>query len=59
MTLTLIVILAAFVLVAFALTVRFHADRVIDELLAVELRQIDRERKQRQYDANLAARWRG
>lgn len=48
MTLALAFILAAFVLVAFALTVRFHADRVIDELLAVELRQIDRERKAKQ-----------
>lgn len=53
------IILAGFLLVAFALTIRHHADRVIDEVLAAELRQIDRERKQRQYDANLSARWRG
>jgi hypothetical protein len=45
------IILAGFVLIAFALTIRYHADRVIDELLAAELRQIDRER-------TLAARWR-
>jgi len=55
----LLIIAAAAVLVATALTIRTHADRVIDELLAAELRQIDRERKQREYDANLGAKWRG
>lgn len=49
----------AFVLIAAGLTIRHHADRVIDELLAAEQRGIERERKQRQYDANLAAKWRG
>jgi hypothetical protein len=53
-----VIILAGFVLVAFALTISHHADRVIDEILAAELRQIDRERKRREYDANLAERWR-
>lgn len=51
------IILAAFVLIAAGITARHYADRVIDELLAAELRQIDRERRQREYDANLSARW--
>ena len=55
----LLIIAAAIVLIAIALTIRTHADRVIDEILAAELRQIDRERKQREYDANLSAKWRG
>lgn len=53
------IILAGFVLIAFGLTVRHHGDRVIDEILAAELRQIDRERKAKQHDANLKARWQG
>lgn len=53
------IIAAAFVLIAIARTISRYADKVIDEILAAELRQIDRERKQREYDANLAARWRG
>ena len=59
MSTALLIIAAAAVLVATALTIHTHADRVIDEILAAELRQIDRERKQREYDANLAAKWRG
>lgn len=55
----LLIICAAFVLIATALTISHHADRVIDEILAAELRQIDRDRKQREYDANLSAKWRG
>lgn len=53
------IVLAAFVLIALAKTLRYYSDRVIDEILAAELRGIDRERKQRQYDANLSARWQG
>jgi len=55
----LLIIAAAAILFATALTIRTHSDRVIDEIFAAELRQIDRERKQREYDANLAANWRG
>lgn len=51
--------LAAFFLIALAKTLSHHADRVIDEIHAAELREIDRERKQRQYEANLAAKWVG
>jgi hypothetical protein len=53
------IILAAFVLIALAKTLRYYSDRVIDEILAAELRGIDRERKQQQYAANLSARWQG
>jgi hypothetical protein len=55
----LVVIAVAFVLIATAATIRRYADKVIDEVLAVELRAIDRERKAKQYDANLNARWQG
>jgi hypothetical protein len=55
----LVVIAVAFVLIAFGLTIRAARDTIVDEILAVELRAIDRERKQREYDANLAARWIG
>ena len=55
----LIIVAVGIVLIATALTIRTHSDRVIDEIFAAELRQIDRERKQREYDANLAANWRG
>lgn len=54
----LVIIAAAVVMVATAATIRRHADRVIDEVLAFELRQIERDRRAREYDANLAARWR-
>lgn len=47
---------AAAVLVAFALTVRHHCDRVIDEVLAAEQRQIERERAAG-LNANAQARW--
>lgn len=59
MTALLTLIALAFVLVAFALTVRHHSDRVIGEVLASEQRQIERERVQRQAAANLAAKWVG
>lgn len=57
MTIALTIIIAGAVLIAFGLTARHYAEKVIDEILAAELRQIDREQKARQYDANLAARW--
>lgn len=49
------IFLAAFFLIALARTISHYADRVIDEVLAAELRQIDRERRQREYEANVAA----
>jgi hypothetical protein len=55
-------ILVGLVLIACGMAWKRHTDAIIDEILAVELRQIDRERKQqrqREYDANLSARWRG
>lgn len=58
MTTVLAIIAAVIVLIAFAQTVRHYADKVIDEILAAELRQIDRAKKAREYDANLSARWR-
>lgn len=57
MTTVLAIIAAAIVLIAFAQTVRHYADKVIDEILAAELRQIERAKKAREYDANLSARW--
>ena len=55
----LVIVAVGIILIAIARTIRTHADRVIDEIFAAELRQIDRERKQREYDANLGAKWRG
>ena len=56
MTLFLYVVSAAAVLVAFALTVRHHADRVIDEVHATEVRQIERVQAAG-LNANAQARW--
>ena len=44
------------VLIAFALTVRHHSDRVIDEVLAAEQRQIAR-MQAAGLEANARARW--
>ena len=44
------------VLIAFALTVRHHSDRVIDEVLAAEQRQIER-MQAAGLEANARARW--
>ena len=55
----LVIFLVALALVGLGISMTRLGDRVVDELLAVELRQIDRERKAAQYDANLAARWQG
>ena len=56
---TLVIFLAALVLIGLGISMKRLGDRVVDELLALELRQIDRERKAAQYAANLAARWQG
>lgn len=53
------IVLVGLALIGAGVSSKRNADRVIDEILAVELRGIDRERKQRQYDANLSARWQG
>ena len=57
MTTVLAIIAAVIVLIAFAQTVRHYADKVIDEILAAELRQIDRDRVASQHAANVNARW--
>lgn len=44
MTTVLAIIAAAIIFAAFAQTVRHYADKVIDEILAAELRQIERDR---------------
>lgn len=49
----------AALLLTWAFVAKHHADKVIDEILAAELRQIERERKARNLDANLSARWSG
>ena len=54
----LVIFAVAAVMIATAATIRRHADRVIDEVLAAEQRQIARERN-RGLDANVAARWQG
>jgi hypothetical protein len=54
----LVLILVAFVLIAVGVSNTRNADRVIDEVLAFELRQIDRERVAG-LDANKNARWQG
>jgi hypothetical protein len=53
------IVLAAFVLIALAKTLRYYSDRVIAEVLAAEQRGIERERREQQYAANLAAKWVG
>lgn len=53
------IVLAAFVLIALAKTLRYYSDRVIDEILAAEQRGIERDRREQQYAANLAAKWVG
>ena len=53
------IVLAGFVLVAAGLTARHYADRVIEEIHRAELREVDRERRQREFDANVSARWVG
>lgn len=50
--------LAAFVLIAVAQTVRHYANRVIDEVLAAEQRQIERVQAAG-LEANRSARWQG
>lgn len=55
----LVIFAVAAVMLATGATIRRHADRVITEVLAFEQRQIERDRKARQFEANLAARWRG
>lgn len=55
----LLVVAVAFVLIAAGLTHRHYAGKVIDEILAAELREIDRERTAREHDADLKARWQG
>ena len=51
------IVLAAFVLIALAKTLR--SDRVIAEIHAAEQRGIERDRREQQYAANLAAKWVG
>lgn len=56
MTFVLYLCCYAATLIAFALTVRHHADRVIDEVLAAEQRQIAR-MQAAGLEANARARW--
>lgn len=53
------IVLVGLALIGAGVSSKRNADRVVREILAAELRGIDRERKQRQYDANLSARWQG
>ncbi len=53
---------AGFVLIAAGLTARFYYNRLVDELLAFEIRTIERERLRQRVaglEANVNARWRG
>lgn len=50
--------LVGLALIGFGIVGKRQGDRVVDEILAAELRQIDRER-QRGLDANTKARWIG
>ena len=51
------VFLVGLAMVGFGISHRRFGNKVLDEILAVELRQIDRERKAKQYEANLTAKW--
>jgi hypothetical protein len=53
------IFLVGLAMVGFGISSKRQGDRVIAEILAAEQRQIDRERRSKQYAANLAARWRG
>lgn len=57
--LVLTIFLVGLAMVGFGISSKRQGDRVIAEILAAEQRQIERDRKQREYDANLGARWQG
>lgn len=59
MTVALAIFCIANVMVAISLTVRHHADRVIDEVHAAELRQIEREQAAGLNANAQIVRWRG
>lgn len=51
------IILVALAMVGAGISFRRFGNKVLDEILAAELRQIDRERKAKEYEANLTAKW--
>jgi hypothetical protein len=53
------VFLVGLAMVGFGISSKRLGDRVIAEILAAEQRGIERDRRAKQYAANLAARWRG
>lgn len=54
----LVIVLAGLLMIGLGVSLKRLGDRMVDEILAAEQRQIARERRQREYDANLAAKWR-
>jgi hypothetical protein len=53
------IVLVGLALIGFGVSSKRNADRVIAEVRAAEQRGIERERREQQYAANLAAKWVG
>ena len=53
------IVLVGLALVGFGVSSKRQGDRVVAEILAAERRGIERARRERQYAANLAAKWVG
>ena len=53
------IVLVGLALIGFGIAVKRMGDKVVEEILAAELRQIERDRVNAQHAANVSARWQG